>query len=543
MGMETASPKPVDAPVPLWAWWVAALVGMSVELIPIGLRLLDGEPPADAFWPSALRALWLDFLLREQGMWLFAGLGLVGMLAFVERRMNGRAKDVVRLSCVALMGWCLALLGTHMLLDWGFYRGAFILAPAAMALGLLPIALMWGLDVGEKRALKQGSVILGVIALLVITPALPAAMNLMPTPPPTPAQGYGAVPGPFLTETTTLSYDLPQHVVDVLVDEDPTVVSLMTVTWPVYTVEPPGLRVPLGLVFHGFGAPLASDYTDWTEHLAAKGMVVVHVAYPSYLIIEGQEEPIVSGGRSNHPQHALRMDAMVAAMDVLEGELLLNQDADAQGWLMGAVVDPSALYVGGHSLGAGMAMMVAAAAMDRGWATEALAVDLEQPYTHASDENIHGSLTARPNATLVHVAIAEDDTSVDPCHGVGHAMRWHHEANITDVVLMQIPSDRHGFPPLIASHYLASTPVHDTLADHAFYRRVDAQAEWLVAMQRNDTFTASFAEAHLLDHELLLPMGTWSDGTAAKPLEAVKAPYVEGATWVEGCQEQVDVWS
>ena len=111
------------------------------------------------------------------------------------------------------------------------------------------------------------------------------------------------------------------------------------------------------------------------------------------------------------------------------------------------------------------------------------------------------------------------------------------------MVLLQIPSDRHGFPPLIASHYLASTPVHDTLADHAFYRRVDAQAEWLVAMQRNDTFTASFAEAHLLDHELLLPMGTWSDGTAAKPLEAVQAPYVEGAAWVEGCQEQVDVWS
>ena len=153
--MEPASPKPVDAPVPLWAWWVAALVGMSVELIPIGLRLIDGEPPADAFWPSALRALWLDFLLREQGMWLFAGLGLAGVLAFVERRMNGRAKDIVRLSGVALMGWCLALLGTHMLLDWGFYRGAFILAPAAMALGLLPIALIWGLDAGGKRALSK----------------------------------------------------------------------------------------------------------------------------------------------------------------------------------------------------------------------------------------------------------------------------------------------------------------------------------------------------------------------------------------------------
>ena len=541
--MQTASANPVDAPVPLWAWWLAALVGMSVELTPIGLRLLDGEPPADAFWPSALRALWLDFFLREQRIMLFVGLALVGGLVVAERRSSGRTTTALRLASVALMGWCLALLGTHVLLDWGFYRGAFILAPAGMALGLLPIALMWGLDKEAQRALKQGAVVLGAIVLLVLAPALPAAMNVMPTPPPTPAQGYGAVPGPFLTETTTLSYDLPQQVVDRLVDEEPTVVSRMTVTWPVYTVEPPGLRVPLGLVFHGFGAPLASDYTDWTVHLAAKGMVVVHVAYPSHLVIEGQEEPVVAGGRSNHPQHALRMDAMASAMDVLERDLLLDQQADAQGWLMGGVVDPSALYVGGHSLGAGMAMMVTAAAMERGWATEALAIDLEQPYTHASDERIHGSLAARPNATLVHVAIAEDDTSVDPCHGVGHAMRWHHEANVENVVLMQIPSDRHGFPPLIASHYLASTPVHDTLADHAFYRRVDAQAEWLVAMQRNDVFTSSFAEAHLLDHELLLPMGTWSDGTPAKPLEAVEAPFIEGASWVEGCQEQVDVWS
>ena len=541
--MQTASPNPVDAPVPLWAWWLAALVGMSVELTPIGLRLLDGEPPADAFWPSALRALWLDFFLRDQRIMLFVGLALVGGLVVAERRSSGRTTTALRLASVALMGWCLALLGTHVLLDWGFYRGAFILAPAGMALGLLPIALMWGLDKEAQRALKQGAVVLGAIVLLVLAPALPAAMNVMPTPPPTPAQGYGAVPGPFLTETTTLSYDLPQQVVDRLIDEEPTVVSRMTVTWPVYTVEPPGLRVPLGLVFHGFGAPLASDYTDWTVHLAAKGMVVVHVAYPSHLVIEGQEEPVVAGGRSNHPQHALRMDAMASAMDVLERDLLLDQQADAQGWLMGGVVDPSALYVGGHSLGAGMAMMVTAAAMERGWATEALAIDLEQPYTHASDERIHGSLAARPNATLVHVAIAEDDTSVDPCHGVGHAMRWHHEANVENVVLMQIPSDRHGFPPLIASHYLASTPVHDTLADHAFYRRVDAQAEWLVAMQRNDVFTSSFAEAHLLDHELLLPMGTWSDGTPAKPLEAVEAPFVEGASWVEGCQEQVDVWS
>ena len=541
--MEAAPAKAVVASVPRWSWWAAALVGMSIELVPIGLRLLDGEPPADAFWPSVLRALWLDFLLRERGGWLLVGLVVALGLGRVERYLNGWANLAFRMVGVGLMGWCLALLGTHVLLDRGFYRGAFILAPAVMALGVVPITLIWGLDTNGKRVLKQGAAALGVVALLAITPALPATMNLMPSPPPSPVQGYGAAPGPFTTETTTLAYPIPDHVTDRLVGEDPDVVSLMTVTWPKYTVEPPGMRVPLGLVFPGFGAPLASDYTDWTVHLAAKGMVVVHVAYPSHLLIEGQEEPVISGGQSNHPQHALRMEAMISAMDVLERDLLMQTEADPQGWLMGAVVDPSALYLGGHSLGAGMAMMVASSAMERGWASEALAVDLEQPYTHASDPNVHGTLNATPDATLVHVALAEDDTSVDPCHGVGHAMRWYEEAGVEDVVLMQIPSDRHGFPPLIASHYLASTPVHDTLADHAFYRRVDAQAEWLVATQRGDTTTAAFASAHLLDHELLLPMGSWSDGTAAKPLEVVDAPFVGGAIWVEGCQEQVDVWS
>ena len=541
--MEAPAPNDAGHAIQPWMWWLAGLAGAAIEIVPILYRLAKGEPPADAFWPSALRALSLDFLLRDLRILLLVGAAFAVALAMADRRMNDRIRPYLRLGCVGLAGWCLALLGTHVLLDRAFYRGAFILAPAAMAFGLIPATIQWGFDPEAKRTARATAVAIGLVALMAITPALPAAMNVLPSPPPSPTQGYGAQPGPFQTVTTTSSYDLPSHVAELLVDERVEDVSLLTITWPVYTVEPPGLRVPLGLIFHGYGAPEPSDYTDWTEHLAAKGMVVVHVTYPSYLFIEGQEEPTVSGGRSDHPQHALRMDAMASALDVLEQDIVNGSQVDAKGWLMGAVVDPSALYIGGHSLGAGMAMMVAAASLERGWATEALAVDLEQPYTHASDPAVFGSLAGRPDATLVHVAIAEDDTSVDPCHGVAHAMRWTNEAGVEDVVLLQIPSDRHGFPPLIASHYLASTPVHDTLADHGFYRRVDAHAEWLVAEQRGDTITANFASAHLLDHELLTPMGAWSDGTPGAPLEIVDAPYLEGASWVKGCQAQVDVWS
>lgn len=533
----------VEPSVPAFAWWGAAAVGAAIEFLPIGLRMLKGEPPADAFWPSVLRALSLDLFLRDTGVLLWVGAMIALLFARMERRLHGQARPLLRLACVVLAGWCTALLVTHLMLDRAFYQGAFILAPAAMAMGMVPAVLQWSFDKEARQTVRTLAVALGLVALMAITPALPATMNLLPSPPPTPQQGYGAMPGPFQTTTTTMTYAMPDHVASLLDGETVEEVSLLTVTWPKYTVEPPGLRVPLGLVFHGMGAPAPSDYTDWTDHLAAKGMVVVHVTYPSHLRIEAAEEAIVSGGRSDHPQHALRMDAMTSALDTIEDKLLYQTEADPQNWLMGAVVDPSALYIGGHSLGAGMGMMVASVAFERGWATEALAVDLEQPYTHAHDPAVFGSLAASPEATLVHVAIAEDDTSVDPCHGVAHAMRWSNEAGVEDVVLFQIPSDRHGFPPLIASHYLAATPVHDTLADHAFYRRVDAHAEWLVASQRGDITTANFAAAHLLDAELLTPMGEWSDGTPAAPLEVVEAPYLEGATWVEGCQAKVDVWS
>ena len=52
------------------------------------------------------------------------------------------------------------------------------------------------------------------------------------------------------------------------------------------------------------------------------------------------------------------------------------------------------------------------------------------------------------------------------------------EAGVEDVVLLLDSKRPPWFPAAHRAHYLASTPVHDTLAnDHGFYRRVDAHAE------------------------------------------------------------------
>ncbi|GIR08100.1 MAG: hypothetical protein CM15mP18_4290 [Methanobacteriota archaeon] len=64
--------------------------------------------------------------------------------------------------------------------------------------------------------------------------------------------------------------------------------------------------------------------------------------------------------------------------------------------------------------------------------------------TQASDENIHGS-PGSPNATLCMWPSLKTPQR-GPVPWWGHAMRWHHEANITGVVLMQIQAIDTGSP-------------------------------------------------------------------------------------------------
>ena len=60
--------------------------------------------------------------------------------------------------------------------------------------------------------------------------------------------------------------------------------------------------------------------------------------------------------------------------------------------------------------------------------------------------------------------------------------------------------------------------MHDTLADWGIYRRIDAQADWVVARSRGDVFTESWAYEHLLNSPVLTDMGKWSDGQDVLPL-------------------------
>ena len=151
--------------------------------------------------------------------------------------------------------------------------------------------------------------------------------------------------------------------------------------------------------------------------------------------------------------------------------------------------------------------------MEKGWGDGPLFVSLEAPYARPVQPNLQFNATRLPDNFLAHVAISEDDMSVNECFGV------HHQNLLgNNTLLIEVPSDRHGFPRLVASHYLQATEAHDDLADWGFYRRAVSQANWLVASAQNDSVNESNWRSELVDSENLRYMGEWSDGKKVKPL-------------------------
>jgi len=129
------------------------------------------------------------------------------------------------------------------------------------------------------------------------------------------------------------------------------------------------------------------------------------------------------------------------------------------------------------------------------------------------------NFTELPEHTIIHLVVAEDDMTVGQCESAYHQQLFD-LTNQNNSLVIYVPSDKYGFPRMIATHYIPANEVHDSLADWSFYRRVDAQADWVVARSRADFNTEDFAYQHLIQGPLLEFMGEWSDGTPVLPLES-----------------------
>ena len=523
--LETDLPPKVQRFHP--AWMIP--VGFVLAYSEVVLRLLVGKDIVDAIWPHAVRSLEWTLALRDAPALVLSSVFVMAGFAYMLRRsvasgaLEGRLKSVP----YGAAGLLLGLISMHFLMDVFYLRGAFLLLPTLMGWGLA--CLLVGLegppslrspDQQQLSGWRVAHVVGVFFAAWLVMPGVPAVMGFAPSPPEAPSMGYGSFPGPHNVEQYRSPYVLPDAVKQVQGELEDDVEFSVYVTLPVLAEDLPVSTLPLAILLHGFGYPDVEAYQDWINHLAAKGMAVAFIQYPSDLRPEGHEDHEATDreGMSDFMQHVQRDLAIRAALDHLD-RILLQPEREAQldAHLGQRTVDPTALWAGGHSLGASYTFTTLDEVLPRGWGSEALVVALESPASRPMQADLQPDLSALPEETMVQIGVPQDDMSVGMCPGAFHQQLFS-SLSAERNQLLEIQSDHYGFPRLVASHYLQTDPAHDTLSDWSFYRRIDAQADYLVAHGRQDTFTADWAFQYMTDETMLTGMGSWSDGTPVLPL-------------------------
>lgn len=504
-------------------------IGFFVTLLPTLIRFIDSFSVISAVWPHAIRTLDWTMWGRQHAHYMplvFFGLVVSGILL---RRSVVADKRLAIVFLDLSLGVMLCLIMLFFALDVFYLRGAFLLLPTLYASIILTILLARH---GGPTLRKKGSedvdyrrlshVLAVFLCSWLLLPGLPASFGLAPSPPKTPLFGYGSQPGPFDIQTVSIPYELPQEVEKIRGDTELDVDFSIHVYLPLVNSTDVPL-IPLAIVLHGFLYPDENAYADWISHLSARGMAVAFIQYPSDIWPANVESftPTERGGVSDFLQHTYRHDSIRVALETMSLALLSEQrDQNVDSILGSTLISKDYLWIGGHSLGAAYSFFVLDFAMEHNWGQSALMVDFESPAPRPSQEVLQPKWSSLPENTIVHSVVTQDDMSVGSCSGA-FIQDFFTEHIGNNSVFIEVPSDKYGFPRMVASHYLQTNPAHDSLADWGFYRRLDAQADWLTAESRNDSNTIEWSRNYLLDPNVLAPMGTWSDGTEVLPLKLI----------------------
>ena len=539
MDGEATQEKPLlqrfaDSPqFPLAMMAFGALVAWAESL----LMLVQGESIENAIWPQAVRTLSWTFILRENVFFIaFLSALFLGFCVYssIQYHRGHRLNKSIQAIFFSLIGGVFASWIIFVLMDYRYIRGAFLLLPTIYGVVLLGSTLAIrgppGLPDSTQDWKGKSKTVLHVatvfLAAWLVMPGIPALIGIAPSPPLAPTMGYGAEAGPFDRTTLRYAYPLPEEVVAIQGPTEEDIEFSIYLTLP-HLPEEPGIEgVPLAILFHAFNNPSIDSYTDWIDHLSAKGMVVAYIQYPTDVRPEGGEDfkPTIIDGTSDWPHHVPRMLSIESALNRLNEIITASpRDTAIDEVLDNLTIMPEHLWIGGHSLGGAYSLQALGMAQAYSWGNETLVVDTEMAAARPVQEQWLPEYTNLPENSIVHLVVSEDDMTVGQCNSV-HQHALFEQIDSNQSLLLYIPSDRYGFPRLVATHYLPANEAHDTLADWAFYRRVDAQADWVVAHSRGDLNTADFAYANLVNTGMLTNLGKWSDGVDVLPIQAYTDP-------------------
>lgn len=501
------------------------------------LMLVQGESIENAIWPQAVRTLSWTFTLRENVFSVaFLSALFLGFCVYssIQYHRGHRLNKSIQAIFFSLIGGVFASWIIFVLMDYRYIRGAFLLLPTIYGVVLLGSTLAVrgppGLPDSTQDWKGKSKTVLHVatvfLAAWLVMPGIPALIGIAPSPPLAPTMGYGAEAGPFDRTTLRYAYPLPEEVVAIQGPTEEDIEFSIYLTLPRLPEEPGIEGVPLAILFHAFNNPSIDSYTDWIDHLSAKGMVVAYIQYPTDVRPEGGEdfEPTIIDGTSDWPHHVPRMLSIESALSRLNEIITASPRDTAIDEVLGNLtIMPEHLWIGGHSLGGAYSLQALGMVQAYSWGNETLMVDTEMAAARPVQEQWLPAYTNLPENSIVHLVVSEDDMTVGQCNSV-HQHALFEQIDSNQSLLLYIPSDRYGFPRLVATHYLPANEAHDTLADWAFYRRVDAQADWVVAHSRGDLNTADFAYANLVNTGMLTNLGKWSDGVDVLPIQAYTDP-------------------
>ena len=504
--------------------------GFIVAVIQPIFLSFSGEEINNAIWPHAYRALQATLFLGENVTLMTFCILVMLFSSFVAVQNNFKGKEpniLVQRTLLFTLGLVSGFTVLYFLLNTYYLRGAFLLLPTVYGVVLLcTILSLGGLPSlpgkDSSKSITSSTVHFASIffAAWLVMPGIPAMIGFAPSPPDAPIIGYGADPGPFDTTMTVHKYAMPEEVASIIMSEEEDIDFSVYLTLPELSPDLPLSTIPLALLSHGWGYPVYEEYTDWIAHLSARGMAVAFVQYPSHInpeIPEGLKGIDVEGA-SNYPHHEYRASAIASALDTLQ-TVALNEvrHSTVDSALGNVTIDASHLWIGGHSLGGAYTFVQLYESLERGWGNETLFINIESGWTRPNQEYLQPNLSRIPADTMVHLARGVDDMTVDACYSVHHQQVFNALPD-KHVLYIELQSDLYGFPRLVGTHYLPTDSVHDSLADYGVYRRIDAQADWVVARSRGDTITEDWAYNHLIDSDAFRSMGKWSDGTDVLPL-------------------------
>lgn len=383
-----------------------------------------------------------------------------------------------------------------------------------------------------------------IVGLIVLIPTLIPMAGFAPSPPVQPSEGFGSADRPYEVSIIRIENILPPDIASyVLPDND-------NASWYSYLYLPnlasdaleTEVQVPIAFFLHGYGGSFYKEYDRSLRTLASRGVATIFVQYTTDLnvdtILANMPNATLTNGADYYVRYNMTWNGMQQAINALTGNSSVIPQADLSAILgENYHIDLSRIMVMGHSYGGGMTLFMGPQILNQGWASKELIFDLEAPWYTTTWTPHQPDLSLLPNYTIVNVVGYEDDATASPCIGMSHFERFLSRDDSTplssqQVSYLYIQSDRYGFPRLVATHYLPTDALINTLTTFGYFRRIDAMAGYLVAKSMN--FTTNSLEALTYFTQggpNMVNLGNWSDGVPIKPILFSVDPYgIRGGT-------------